>query len=491
VQDLRWNDIGDFPPVTDAVMAALAQLGPLKLAWLAAADRDPVAFKETRLRALRSHAIETGIIERLYDVDWGITETLVAEGLSSEVVARTGGVERRTLDIINDQYEALEYVSDAARGDRPFSVGFIRELHQLITRHQSTYDATDAHGNHVTPELLHGEWKYLPNHVMRPNGSILEYCPAERVQDQMESLVRMLDSAAGQHPVIRAAWLHHRFIAIHPFQDGNGRVARALVLLELLKAHFAPIVVGRDVRNEYIERLDAANLGDLEPLIMLFANLERQGMVRQFQAPIISESSGSVLEVARAAAANLADLQRASRLVQAEKMASLAEQINDRVSLKLAAISTELKSTFQPVDADTAAWTRSHQPGQPESTQWHGQLVKLARRHQFYANLSDGSWWTTLTLRLLNERLRLLVAVVKVGSGDTGVASVLIQAERLYQVDGGEEGPAAYEWLFEPTELDQVAVTGELEIDDVWASVDQLIERCLSASIAEFTRSLA
>jgi|GEM_PF-6737520 len=31
------------------------------------------------------------------------------------------------------------------------------------------------------------------------------------------------------HPLLVAAWLHHQFVQIHPFQDGNGRVTRALV----------------------------------------------------------------------------------------------------------------------------------------------------------------------------------------------------------------------------------------------------------------------
>ncbi len=488
--DQVWAEIEDFPTLTGVVTSALDQLTPLRNAWQEAARRDPDAFRETRLRVLRSHAIETGIIEHLYNVDWGVTETLVAEGISSEVIERTGGVERHTLDIINDQYEALEFVADAARSNGSLTVSFIRELHQLITRHQPTYEAIDTQGRLFHPELLHGEWKRLPNHVDRPDGSRLQYCPAERVQDQVESLIRMLEAAEGQHPVVRAAWLHHRFIAIHPFQDGNGRVARALVLLELLRAHYAPLVVGRDIRAQYIARLDEANGGDLEPLVLLFVNLEQQAMVRQFQAPIqAGATGGSVLDVARVAASNLADVQRARQQIQAAQMADLAKKINGKIQAKLAALDGELKAAFLQVDPDAAAWTTTADLGTLESKHFHGQLVKLARRHQFYANLSEGSWWTTLTLRLLNERLRLLVALVKVGSGDTGVGAVIIQAERLFQDENDQN--QAYEWLFEPTEFDQLAVTGDLQLDDVWPAVDRLVDRCLSASIAEFTRSLA
>ena len=45
---------------------------------------------------------------------------------------------------------------------------------------------------------------------------------------------------------VEAAWLHHRFTQIHPYQDGNGRVARALASLLFIKAGWFPVVVTRD-----------------------------------------------------------------------------------------------------------------------------------------------------------------------------------------------------------------------------------------------------
>ena len=72
---------------------------------------------------------------------------------------------------------------------------------------------------------------------------------------EMERLVELHGQNAHLHPIILAAWLHHRFIRIHPFQDGNGRVARALVLLVLLRQDYAPLVVDRRRRDEYLRAL--------------------------------------------------------------------------------------------------------------------------------------------------------------------------------------------------------------------------------------------
>jgi hypothetical protein len=76
---------GELSQVLDSVDA-------LREAWdLSLAQASPGEFTEARRRSLRRHAIETGIIERLYDVDWGVTDALVAEGLTAEVAAREGG----------------------------------------------------------------------------------------------------------------------------------------------------------------------------------------------------------------------------------------------------------------------------------------------------------------------------------------------------------------------------------------------------------------
>ncbi len=102
----------------------------------------------------------------------------------------------------------------------------------------------------------------------------LEYVPPEHVQSEMDRLLVYYRESAGAHPVVRAVWLHHAFIGIHPFEDGNGRVARALTLLVLLRSKYAPLVVDRFTRADYIAALDRAGGGDPRDLIRLFARLE-------------------------------------------------------------------------------------------------------------------------------------------------------------------------------------------------------------------------
>ncbi|MEM6769285.1 MAG: Fic family protein, partial [Bacteroidota bacterium] len=75
------------------------------------------------------------------------------------------------------------------------------------------------------------------------------------------------EQADGLHPLIRAAVLHHEFVAIHPFDDGNGRMTRILMNLSLMRAGYPLAIVPVDDRLNYYAALRAADNGDFVPLV--------------------------------------------------------------------------------------------------------------------------------------------------------------------------------------------------------------------------------
>lgn len=191
------------------------------------------------------------------------------------------------LELINSQYDALQFLSGAAREGRDVSLSMIRELHVALTRRQPTYPATGPGGIVFQATLHHGQWKTQPDHVTRRDGSKLEYTPPEQVQPQLERLVELCQRTGDADPIVRTAWLHHRFVRIHPFEDGDGRVARCLTLLGLLRADLAPLVVDRRDRTRYLDCLDRANEGDLRPLARFFAELEIVALRNEIEAPVV------------------------------------------------------------------------------------------------------------------------------------------------------------------------------------------------------------
>lgn len=244
-----------------------------------------------RRRTLRRHAMETGILERLYTIDAVHTTTLVGEGFSEEALEQVNWkLPRNVEDYLHAQLKGLELVCKYAEDGFALTTSLIKELHALITGPQDTYHATDSLGRPLRARLNHGAYKTLPNNVKRVDGSVLEFAPPEQVSGEVEKLVKWYNQIYAVHPVVLAAWLHHRFVQIHPFQDGNGRVARALTHYSLVRDDYMPATVDSHHRDAYLLALDMANVGDLDPLVRLFIELAASSLHHEMER-IASEVS--------------------------------------------------------------------------------------------------------------------------------------------------------------------------------------------------------
>src|SRR5271166_6683157 len=230
----------------------------------------------------RQWAIETGVLEGIYTLSEGATLALINRGLDSALITHgdTDGEPDDVILKIQDQYLAIQGLYQFVSGQRPMGTSYIKELHQVLTSHQDTYLARDTLGSLVQRQLIRGAWKMWPNNVEHPDGTRFEYCPPEQVSSEMDRLVSMHDShvTCGVPADVEAAWIHHAFTLIHPFQDGNGRVARCLATLILLKAEWLPLVVTRKERASYIDALRAADAGDLKSLVNLFGELQTRAV---------------------------------------------------------------------------------------------------------------------------------------------------------------------------------------------------------------------
>lgn len=91
---------------------------------------------------------------------------------------------------------------------------------------------------------------------------------------EMQKLVERYQNWKDLHPVVRAGFLHGEFIKIHPFVDGNGRTARLLLNLELIKYGYSPVVIKTENRAEYYDALDRAHTtNDYTNFIQIIVNL--------------------------------------------------------------------------------------------------------------------------------------------------------------------------------------------------------------------------
>ena len=275
-----WNPatgIEDIPH--DWATLALQDMSNLAVKWRATQER---LVQNGRLepfmsRLKREWAIETGSIEGLYTLDRGVTQSLIEHGFRAELISHGSHDTPRhiILSLLQDQQEALEGVFSFVRSQRRLSTSFIRQLHALLVNSQDATEGRDAQGRIAMVALIKGDWKRQPNFPVR-DGIVYAYCPPERTASEMDRLVALYDLQTGVPPDIQAAWLHHRFTQIHPFQDGNGRVARAIGSLVLVKAGLFPFLVTPNERNEYLDALEAADAGSLADLAALVRKMQQR-----------------------------------------------------------------------------------------------------------------------------------------------------------------------------------------------------------------------
>ncbi|MBI3771022.1 MAG: Fic family protein [Deltaproteobacteria bacterium] len=496
---IRWQSIKALDPGSIPQNGAFAGLEALRDAWASylkdLSEDDRVRIRQ---RSLRRLAIETGIIERLYEVDWGLTLTLVAEGFSRDVIERAGGrIDDQTLATLISQRDSLEMVLDFVRTDRTLSDSFIKELHAALTRSQKTYLATDTIGRSVERPLEHGAWKIQPNHVQRKDGTLLEYAPPEHVQSEIDRLLclhRELEARSETHPLVKAAWLHHRFVQIHPFVDGNGRVARALTLLVLEQHRYAPLVVDRFHRGDYLDALDRANDGELWPLVKLFIRLESAALTGELERPEIPAFTGLSRDIAHTLAHQVAAL-RAKKATDVENKLQLrAVAVRARIKQWFEAKTEELRTTFKSegvTDADVQRFGSGDD--QSKLTWFRKQVIDSARATGHYATFTPlGGWWH-LRIRLKKEGMQLRYVASLHGAGrEAGVMAVTTFAEiAALSGDAGPEGSGPPEYVQTTSDAFQFVYSEHPDrLDERSSELSELLDSGLTVALARTLRQL-
>ena len=206
-----WLD--SFRPLPRAVVAELRQLYTVRLTYNSnAIEGNTLTQSETEM--VLSHGVTIG------------GKTLVEH-----------------LEVIGHR-DAMEYMEELAGQETPIGEWEIRSLHSLIVRGLDQMAGTSEAGKYRTLDV-------------RAAGTEHIYPPHFQLPELMENFIRWLnaETAKAMPPPCYAAEAHYRLVSIHPFRDGNGRTARLLMNLLLLRAGYTLAVIPNTQRARYLEAL--------------------------------------------------------------------------------------------------------------------------------------------------------------------------------------------------------------------------------------------
>lgn len=160
---------------------------------------------------------------------------------------------REHFEAINHQ-DAILFIEKLAQTNTPLKTADILDVHALVLQKIEREFA----GRFRNAGVRIAGANFIPPNALKIDAL------TDDLLDWLCTEVCMLN------PVVKAAIFHHRFVWIHPFFDGNGRTARLLSNLMLLKTGYPPAIILKNDRKKYYDALNRANTGQYDKLLLLF-----------------------------------------------------------------------------------------------------------------------------------------------------------------------------------------------------------------------------
>jgi len=176
----------------------------------------------------------------------GNTLTLQETKLVLEEGITIGGKPLKDHIEAKNDAEAFDLMIKLSNEKQDITQDIIQQIHEIVTK-----------------GTLKSSGKYRTENV-RIAGSKTSPPSYSRILKLMEEIISEVNSLK-LHPIKMAAFIHFRLVAIHPFLDGNGRVARLITNLYLISKGYPPIVLKKEDRRKYYFVLQKADNGDLSP----------------------------------------------------------------------------------------------------------------------------------------------------------------------------------------------------------------------------------
>ncbi len=231
-------------------------------------------------------------------LNYGETVAFLMHGITAK-----GKTLKDHLDI-KGHNEAINFLLSLVKEDRDISESDIRGLHKMILVEEYDSNAKTLDGQQTNKRVKLGVYKTTPNSVETRTGEMHYYASPEETPALMADLMNWYNENKTNneiHPLVLASLFHFKFVAIHPFDDGNGRLARILMNLILLRNNLPVVVVKNEDKQNYYGVLAQADSNQFIPLTEYMSDLLQHSLnlyLKGIKGESIEEESDIDKEIA-------------------------------------------------------------------------------------------------------------------------------------------------------------------------------------------------
>ena len=236
--------------------------------------------------------------------------------------------------------------TEAAEKDKPLTETFIRQLHRTMLREDYVCYRQLLDGTNTSYTVHAGVYKTRPNSVITVTGERFEYASPEETPALMADLVNWYNEAEAKaelSPIELASVFHYRYIRIHPFEDGNGRIARLMVNYILARHNYPMIVVKSKDKKSYLTALNRCDVNvGLVPADGAHADLEQLSAFVDYMSGCLETAFEVCIKAAKGESIEDADdWKKNLKLKYGDKMnrPALTEEMKDKI----------VKTVYQPL----------------------------------------------------------------------------------------------------------------------------------------------
>lgn len=317
--------------------------------------------------------------------------------------------------------------------EQPLTEYFIRTLHQTLLRENYTVYRQQPDGTTTSYVVHAGQYKTRPNSVKTVTGEIFEYASPEETPALMTDLLQWYNQAEKEgtmSPIELASLFHYRYIRIHPFEDGNGRISRLLVNYILYRHGYPMIVVKSADKDNYLTALNRCDvaIGPV-PSDGAQADLFQIAPFVEYMSKCLERSLEISIKAAKGESIEEDDDWRKNLKTKYRDKINQPEATNDIVT---SLIDNEFKPLLEKVDSELSEFYSLFTYVKPNAILTQSNHQGVVSHRDIYFSKDYGAYQAEFTIRISIHCRQYDYIIELLAINSQNIPRVLLQEKKFY-----------------------------------------------------------